>query len=69
VERDGVIVTDLRMSGTDGLQVTPLAREKSPQAKLIVITGYPSQEFLRLYREFDAARYLVKPFAIGKSVR
>jgi len=42
VERDGVIVTDLRMSGTDDLQVTPLAREKSPQAKLIVITGYPS---------------------------
>lgn len=59
-----LIIADLRMSGNDGLQVLALAKEKSPDAGLVMITGYPSQESLRLCRELGVARYLVKPFSI-----
>ena len=59
-----LIITDLRMSVMDGLQTLALAKEKSPEAKLIVITGYPSEETLQLCQELGVARYLVKPFSI-----
>jgi len=59
-----LIITDLRMAVMDGLQTLALAKEKSPEAKLIVITGYPSEETLQLCQELGVARYLVKPFSI-----
>lgn len=61
-----LIITDLRMPVMDGLQTLALAKEKSPEAKLIVITGYPSQESLQSCRELGIARYLVKPFSISE---
>ena len=61
-----LIITDLRMSVMDGLKTLALAKEKSPQAKLIVITGYPSQESLQMCSELGVARYLVKPFSISE---
>jgi CheY-like chemotaxis protein len=61
-----LIVTDLKMSGMDGLQTLALAKQKSPGAKLVVITGYPSEESLRFCRELGVARYLVKPFSINE---
>jgi len=61
-----VIVSDLRMSVMDGLQTLALAKEKSPEAKLIAITGYPSEDSLQLCRELGVARYLVKPFSISE---
>ena len=59
-----LIITDLKMSVMNGLQALALAKEKSPEAKFIVITGYPSEESLQLCRELGVARYLVKPFSI-----
>jgi CheY-like chemotaxis protein len=59
-----LIITDLKMSVMDGLQALALAKEKSPEANLIVITGYPSEKSLQLCRELGVARYLVKPFSI-----
>ena len=64
--RYDLIISNLRMSGKDGLQVVALAKEKSPEAKLIMITGYPSEESLQLCRELGVARYLVKPFPISE---
>ena len=61
-----LIITDLITPGMDGLQVLALAREKSPEAKLVVITGYPSEESLQFCRELGVARYLVKPFSISE---
>jgi len=61
-----LIITDLKMSVMNGLQALALAKEKSPEAKFIVITGYPSEESLQLCRELGVARYLVKPFSISE---
>ena len=61
-----LIITDLKMAVTDGLQTLALAKEKTPEAKLIVITGYPSEESLQFCRELGVDRYLVKPFSINE---
>ena len=61
-----LIITDLKMSVMNGLQALALAKEKSPEAKFIVITGYPSEESLQMCRELGVARYLVKPFSINE---
>jgi two-component system response regulator (stage 0 sporulation protein F) len=66
VRKYDLIITDLKMSGKDGLEVLGLAREKSPGAKVIMITGYPSEESLQSSRELGVARYLVKPFSISE---
>ena len=66
VRQYDLIITDLRMAVMDGLQTLALAKEKSPEAKLIVITGYPSEETLQLCQELGVARYLVKPFSISE---
>jgi DNA-binding response OmpR family regulator len=59
-----LIITDLKMAGKGGLEIVALAKEKSPETKLIMITGYPSEESLKLCRESGVSRYLVKPFTI-----
>jgi len=60
------IITGLRMSVAGGLQVLALAKDKLPNAKLIVITGYPSEDSLRYCQELGVTRYLVKPFSVSE---
>ena len=59
-----LIISDLKMPVVNGLEALALAKEKSPEAKLIVITGYPSEESLQSCREMGVARYVVKPFSL-----
>ena len=61
-----LIIADIRMPVMDGLELLALASRESPNAKFIIITGYPSEETLKLSLEMGAARYLVKPFELGE---
>lgn len=61
-----LIIADIRMPVMDGLELLALARRESPNAKFIIITGYPSEETLKLSLEMGVARYLVKPFELGE---
>jgi len=64
--RYDLIITGLRMSVAGGLQVLALAKDRSPNAKLIVITGYPSEDSLRYCQELRVTSYLVKPFSVSE---
>ena len=61
-----LIITDLKMSGVDGLETLAVAKKECPDAKLMVITGYPSEESLQLCRDLGVDRYLVKPFSVSE---
>ncbi|MDY6907881.1 MAG: response regulator [Chloroflexota bacterium] len=61
-----LIITDLRMPVMDGMQIIARAREESPGVKIIVTTGYPSEDTLERCKEMGVDRYLVKPFSIGE---
>jgi DNA-binding NtrC family response regulator len=56
-----VIVTDLKMPRTDGLQLLRLAREKAPHAAVILITAYGTVETAVAALKEGAFDYLTKP--------
>src|SRR6266581_9719900 len=63
LERDdfGVVITDLRMPGADGLAVLRRAREISPQTLVVVMTAHGSVETAVEALRAGATDYLLKP--------
>ena len=60
-----IIVTDIRMVGLDGLQVLENVKAKSPETKVIMITGYATVEVAREAVSKGAFDFITKPFRIG----
>jgi DNA-binding NtrC family response regulator len=56
-----VVLLDLRMPGADGLSVLKSIRSQSPEAEVIVITGYPTIETAKEAVRLGAYEYLAKP--------
>jgi DNA-binding NtrC family response regulator len=60
-----IVVTDIRMEELDGLQVLENVRAKSPETKVIMITGYATLEAAREAVTKGAFDFIAKPFRIG----
>jgi two-component system response regulator HydG len=56
-----VILTDLRMSDVDGLAILRKAREQSPEAEVVMITGYGDVKSAVEAIKQGASNYLTKP--------
>ena len=66
-----VVVTDIRMDGMDGIQVLEEARKKSPQTKVIMITGFGRLEVARESIKKGAFYFIAKALKekeISKSI-
>jgi two-component system response regulator HydG len=61
-----VVVTDLRMPGTDGLAVLRAARGMAAAPEVIVMTAYGSTESAVEAMKAGAADYLLKPFSMDE---
>ncbi|MHB8634128.1 MAG: response regulator [Thermoplasmatota archaeon] len=64
LERGGVglLLTDFRMPGMDGLQLLLAVQERWPKVKRVLMTAYPDiQLATRALNEAHFARFLVKP--------
>src|SRR5499433_3108662 len=57
----GVIITDLRMPGADGLAVLKAARESSPQTLVLVMTAHGSVDTAVDALRSGATDYMLKP--------
>jgi DNA-binding NtrC family response regulator len=57
-----IVVTDIRMSEVDGIQVLDRVLELSPRTKVIVITGYALLETARETQVKGAFEFIAKPF-------
>ena len=57
-----IVVTDIRMDEIDGLQVLEYVREKSPDTKVIMITGYAMMSLAREAMNRGAFDFIAKPF-------
>jgi NADH-quinone oxidoreductase subunit E len=72
-ERDfGLLILDLRLPGTGGIDLLRQARAKRPQLKGIIITAYPSVQTAVEAMKEGAIDYLTKPFDLNrleKSIR
>jgi DNA-binding NtrC family response regulator len=56
-----VVLLDLRMPGTDGMEVLKAIKQKWPESEVVVITGYPSIEGAKESVRLGAYDYLAKP--------
>ncbi|MGD2295442.1 MAG: response regulator [Candidatus Aminicenantes bacterium] len=59
-----VMIIDLRLPGRDGLEVLDEIRAKNPDAKVIIITAYPTVDSETKALEKGAVNYLQKPFEL-----
>ncbi len=57
-----LVLLDLKIPGVKGLELLTLIRNKRPETKVIIITGYASQETLEESTKMGAINYLPKPF-------
>src|SRR3954467_12337074 len=60
-ERYLVIVTDLVMTGMDGVDLLPVVRQFDADVPVIILTGRPSLRSTIAAVEHHSFRYLVKP--------
>jgi DNA-binding NtrC family response regulator len=56
-----IIISDIRMPGLTGLDILPGIKKLQPEASIIVITAFGSEEVNRKAYERGAAAYLEKP--------
>lgn len=65
-EEYDLILTDLRMPEKNGAEVTAGILAKKPAAKILIITGHPTDPLARQALDAGAKGLLKKPFEIGK---
>ncbi len=58
----GLVLMDIKMPQRNGLDIIKEIKEKYPQQKIIVITGYRSVETAAEAIRLGACGYIVKPF-------
>jgi DNA-binding response OmpR family regulator len=59
-----VVVTDVRMPGASGVDVLRLARERTPETEVVMITGYASLEMAVECLRAGAFDFVQKPFNV-----
>jgi DNA-binding NtrC family response regulator len=60
-----VLVTDLKMSGPDGMDVLQAAKEALPDIKSVVITGFATKDTADEAIRQGAAAFIAKPFKMS----
>ncbi|KFE69317.1 hybrid histidine protein kinase/response regulator SinK [Hyalangium minutum] len=68
-ERVDLIVTDKNLPGLSGLALAQQARMMNPQARILLMTGYPSLGTTQEALELGVMDYLLKPFDDIRQVR
>lgn len=61
-----LIITDIRMPGRNGAEIVEAIRAARPSARVLVITGYPSDPLADRAVRAGAVGLLKKPFEIAK---
>lgn len=61
-----LIIVDLRMPGKTGDVITREIIDKKPDAKILILTGYPMDPLAKKALEAGAVSLVKKPFEIGK---
>ena len=56
-----VLITDIKMPGMDGLELTQYVREHYPDMIVVIISGYTDFEYARKAIQYQVMDYLVKP--------
>lgn len=61
-----LVVTDLKMPGMSGLDIIKAFKETNPDIRVIMITGYPTEESEAEARRLGVDDYITKPFHMDR---
>ncbi|MGD8414526.1 MAG: response regulator [Candidatus Latescibacterota bacterium] len=61
-----ILVTDLKMSSPDGMEVLRTAQQIRPAIKSVVITGFATKATAEKAKQSGAVRFVAKPFKISE---
>lgn len=61
-----LMLMDLRMPGKNGAEVTKSIRAVKPDAKILIMTAFPSDPLARSALDSGAISLVKKPFELGK---
>lgn len=56
-----VVFTDIRMSSTDGLELSKIIQSRWPRLPVIIVSGYPSFEYAREAMRANVMDFIAKP--------
>lgn len=65
-EKVDILITDLKMSSPDGMDVLKTARQLHPDIKSIVISGFATFKTAEEARKSGALEFIAKPFRISQ---
>jgi DNA-binding NtrC family response regulator len=57
-----ILITDLKMSSPDGMEVLKTAKQIQPHIKPIVITGFATNQTAEFAKKLGAVEFIPKPF-------
>ena len=60
-----ILITDLKMSSPDGMEVLEIARQIQPDIKAVVITGFATRETAEVAMQRGAVEFIAKPFKMS----
>ncbi len=68
-ERFNLILLDLKMPGIDGVDVLKIIKERWPEIKVIILTGYSTVETAVTTLRMGAFNFIEKPFTPDKLLK
>ena len=64
-----IVVTDIKMPFMDGLDLSELIRQKYPDTRIIILTGFDEFEFAQKAIRLHVDEYVLKPFSSQELVQ
>jgi DNA-binding NtrC family response regulator len=61
-----LVITDMKMRGPDGMEVLKFIQEHNPSTKVIVITGFATEETAQEVMTRGAVEFIPKPFKMSQ---
>lgn len=62
-KRPDIVITDIRMSGYDGIELIRMTREAEISTHFIIVSGYRQFEYAKNALRYGAADYILKPIS------
>jgi DNA-binding NtrC family response regulator len=60
-----ILITDLKMAQPDGIELLRFARQRFPEIRVVIITGFATAETARQAMKGGAVDFIAKPFRLS----
>lgn len=64
-KKPDIVLTDIKMPFMDGLQLSRIIREKLPETRIIILSGYNEFDYARQAISLGISEYLLKPVSVS----